>query len=87
MRLRWLFPLVVLAVGGGAFLSQVSLRNGEQATAAAENSTVSPKAYGHQAKTVAARNQSKQVPAPLPEKPVTRTVPTAPSPLDQVLVS
>ena len=83
MRLRWLLPLVISAVGGGVFLSQVSFRSGEQATAAAKNSTVSPKAYGHQAKTVAARNQTKQVPATVPEKPVTRTVPVAPSPLDR----
>ena len=86
MRLRWLFPLAVLAVlavGGGAFLSQVSFRGGDQAIATAETSPAPAKVSGNGARTVAARSQAKQVPTSLPEKPVTRTVPVAPSPLDR----
>jgi subtilisin family serine protease len=83
MRLRWLLPILLLPVLVGIFLSQVSFRSGEKASGVAENSTVSTKGSGHDAKTVAARNQTKQVPAPLAEKPVTRTVPLAPSPLDR----
>jgi len=83
VKKRWFIPLLLLVVGAGVFLSQVSSRSGEKASGVAEKSAVSTKGSGHDAKTVAARNQTKQVPAPLPEKPVTRTVPVAPSPLDQ----
>ncbi|MFM8655510.1 MAG: S8 family serine peptidase, partial [Verrucomicrobiota bacterium] len=82
MRLRSL-PLVLLPILGGVFLSQISFRSGEEASAVAENGAVTSKVSGNDAKTVAARNQAKQIPVPLPEKPVTRTVPVAPSPLDR----
>jgi len=89
VKLRWLLPLLLLPVLGGVFFSQTSYRTTETTSgvatpsAVAENSAVTSKVSGNDAKTVAARVQAKQVPLPLPEKPVTRTVPVNPSPLDK----
>lgn len=84
MRLRWLLPILLLPVLGGVFLSQVSFRSGEQGAEATENSGVSSKDSGHEAKTVAERNREKQVSMPVaPEPAVTRTIPVRPSPLEK----
>ncbi len=83
MKLRRLLPLLVLAAGSVVYLFQVSFRSEEKASGGADNTTVSGKDSAHEPKTVAARNQTKQVPAAFPERPVTRTVPMAPSPVDQ----
>jgi len=88
VRLRWLLPLLLLPVLGGVFFSQIYFRTTETTSGAAAPSAASAigaaKVSTSEAKTVAARTQAKQVSLPLPEKPVTRTVPVAPSPLDRV---
>lgn len=83
MRFRWLVPIFVLAVGAGAFLSQISVRGDEKLSKVAGANTAPAKHFADKSQTVVARNLSKQTSEPHPEKPVTRTVPLVPSPLDR----